>query len=69
MRKKRDKENTKQKLINRLRHRIKLLENVREHYEQNPTLMRNLKIANIELIQNDIESLKKILSSIHKLSR
>jgi len=64
MRKKRDKESAKQKLISRLRHRIKLLESTRQHYEQNPNLMRTLKIANIELVQNNIEVLKKLLTAI-----
>jgi len=58
------KENAKQKLINRLKHRIKLLEITKQHYEQNPTLLKNLKIANIELVQNDIETLKEILSDM-----
>ncbi len=64
MSKKKDKKSTKQKLISLLRHRIKLLESTRQHYEQNPILTKNLKIANIELVQNDIEALKKLLGAI-----
>jgi len=64
MKKKKDKKSPEQRLINWLQHRIRLLENAKQHYEQNPTLMKNLKMANIELIQNDIEVLKKTLSTI-----
>lgn len=64
MRKKKNKKGEKQKFITWLRHRIKLLENARQHYEQNPTLTKNLKIANIELVQNDIEALKKLLGAL-----
>jgi len=56
--------NTKQGLIDLLRHRLRLLESAKLHYEQNPALMPNLKLANIEIIQNDIEVLKEILSRI-----
>ena len=64
MRKKREKESAKQKLIDLLRHRITSLEGARQHYEQNPNLMRTFKIANAELVQNDIELLKKLLAAI-----
>ena len=64
MREKKDKESAKQKLINQLRHRIKLLEGTRRHYEQNQNLFRALKIANIELVQNDIEALQKTLKAL-----
>ena len=61
MRKKKDKKDSRQKLIIWLRRRIKLLQNARQHYEQNPSLAKNLKIANSVLIDNDIEDLKKLL--------
>lgn len=61
MRKKKDKKGARQELISYLRRRIKLLKSARQHYEQNPNLTKNLKIANIELVQNDIEALKKLL--------
>ena len=64
MKKKKDKKSPEQRLINWLQYRIRLLENAKQHYEQNPTLIKNLKMANIELIQNDIEVLKKTLSAI-----
>lgn len=64
MGKKIDKKNSEQELISWLRHHIKLLESARQHYEQNPNLLKNLKIANTELVQNDIEILKKLLSAI-----
>lgn len=63
MRKKTGRKNTEQGLIDLLRHRIRLLEGAKLHYEQNPTLMPNLKMANIEIIQNDIKFLKEILKS------
>jgi hypothetical protein len=64
MRKKKAKKSVKQELINLLQHRIKLLEIEKQHYGQNPTLMRNLKMANIELIQNDLATLRKILNEM-----
>jgi hypothetical protein len=64
MRKNKDAKSTKQKLTGQLRNRIRVLENARQHYEQNPSLRQTLKIANIELVQNDIEALKKLLSTI-----
>lgn len=51
-------------LINLLQLRLRALETEKRLYEQNPTLMKNVKIANIELIQNDIEDLKKSLTEI-----
>jgi len=53
-----------EKLISWLRRRIRLLENARQHYGQNPTLAKNLKIANSVLIENDIEDLKKLLDTL-----
>lgn len=64
MKEKKDRKSIKQRLINLLQHRIRLLEIEKQHYEQNPTLIKNLKMVNIELIQNDIEALKKVLSEI-----
>ncbi len=62
MNEKKNKKSAKQELINLLEYRIKSLEIEKQLYEQNPTLMKNIKMANIELIQNDIEALKKTLS-------
>lgn len=64
MREKTGKRNAKPGLIDLLRHRIRLLEGSKLHYEQNPALMPNIKMANIEIIQNDIEVLKEILNII-----
>ncbi len=64
MKKKKDKKSTKQKLIDLLQHRIRLLEIEKQNYEQNPTLLNNVKMANIEIIQNDIAALKETLSKI-----
>jgi len=62
--KKRDKKGLEQELINFLQLRIKSLEIERQLYEQNPNLMKNLKMMNIALIQSDIESLKNKLYKI-----
>jgi hypothetical protein len=64
MKKRKDKGNVKQRLVDLLQHRIRLLEIEKQHYEQNPALMNNVRIANIELIQCDIATLKKILSAV-----
>ena len=64
MKKKKDRQSLKQRLINWLRYRIRLLEVEKQNYEQNPTLMSNIKMANIEIIQNDKAALKKTLSEI-----
>ncbi len=64
MKKKKDKQSLGQVLINRLQHRIRLLEIEKQNYEQNPTLMKNVKMANIEIIQNDIAALRKTLIEI-----
>lgn len=64
MKKKKDRQSIKQRLINWLHHRIRLLEIEKQNYEQNPTLMRNIKMANIEIIQSDITALKKTLIEI-----
>jgi len=69
MEKKKDKQSVKQKLINWLKHRIRLLEIEKQNYEQNPVLMSNVKMANIEIIQNDIVVLKKTLSGIMEGSK
>jgi hypothetical protein len=61
MKTKKDKQDVRQGLIDLLQYRIRLLEMEKQHYEQNPTLMHNLKVANIEITQNDIAALKKIL--------
>jgi hypothetical protein len=62
---KRAKLTSQTKLIVWLMHRIKLLEGARQHYQQNPNLMKTLKIANITLVQNDIEALKELLDAIN----
>jgi len=64
MKKKKDKNNTKQELMNLLKYRIKTLQIEQQLYEQNPTLMKNIKIANVELIQGDLATLRKLLSDI-----
>lgn len=64
MKKKKDRQSIKQRLIDWLRHRIRLLEIEKQNYEQNPAFMSNIKMANIEIIQNDIAALKKTLIEI-----
>ncbi len=51
-------------LIDWLFYRMRLLDVERQNYEQNTALTQNIKAANIEIIQNDIEGLKKILRKI-----
>jgi hypothetical protein len=64
MKEKGNKNNLKQELIKLLEHRIRLLEIEKQNYDYNPTLMKNVKMANIVLVQNDIEDLEKILNQI-----
>jgi hypothetical protein len=64
MKEKKNKTNLKQELIKLLEHRIRLLEIEKQNYDYNPTLMKNVKMANIVLVQNDIEDLEKILNQI-----
>jgi len=64
MNKKKDKKSAKKELINLLQSRIKSLEIEKQHYEQNPNLMKNIKVFNIEEIQNDIEALKNISNAV-----
>ena len=64
MKEKKNKTNLKQELIKLLEHRIRLLEIEKQNYEYNPTLMKNVKMANIVLVQNDIEDLENILNQI-----
>ena len=64
MKEKKNKTNLKQELIKLLEHRIRLLEIEKQNYEHNPTLMKNVKMANSVLVQNDIEDLEKILNKI-----
>lgn len=54
--------NTKEELTGLLRKRLKLLNAAKQHYEQNPNLAKNVKMANIELVQNDMVSTRKALS-------
>lgn len=64
MKKKKDRQDRRQKLISWLKHRIRLLEIAKQHYGQNPNLMKNVKVANVEIIQSDIAALKKLLIEI-----
>ncbi len=64
MKKKKNRQGIEQKLVHWLKHRIRLLENAKQHYEQNPNLMKNIRTANIEIIQSDIAALKKLLIDI-----
>ncbi len=51
----------KQKPVDPLWYRLRLLENTKTLYEQNPNLPANVKMANIQLVQNDIVAFKKKL--------
>jgi hypothetical protein len=73
MRRKKDKGVAKGALKNLLMRRIKLLKNSRQHYEQNPNLMRNVRMANIEIIQKQARFfpnfllVSRVTSSIRKI--
>jgi len=54
------------KLIIWLMRRIRLLESAEQHYDQNPNLPQNVRIANRVLVNNDIEHLKKLLDILAK---
>lgn len=64
MRKKKDEQTPEQKFISWLKRRVRQLEMAKQHYEHNPNLMRNIKMANIEIIQSDIASLRELLDRI-----
>lgn len=64
MNKKKNKKDVKQGLIDLLKSRVKSLEIQKRLYEQNPVLMKNIKIANTEIIEGDLAVLRKILSQI-----
>jgi len=49
------------KPINPLWYRLRQVENTKTLYEQNPNLPPNVRIANIQLVQNDIAAFKKRL--------
>ncbi len=51
----------KEKSFDPLWYRLRLLENTKTLYEQNPNLPPNVKMANIQLVQNDIVAFKKRL--------
>ncbi len=42
-------------------YRLRQLENTKTLYEQNPNLPQNVRMANIQLVQNDIVAFKKRL--------
>ncbi len=51
----------KQKPVDPLLYQVRLMENTKTLYEQNPNLPANVKMANIQLVQNDIVAFKKKL--------
>ena len=48
-------------LIDLLWHRLRKLENTKALYEQSPNLPLNVRMANVQLVQNDIATFKKKL--------
>ncbi|MBU1999093.1 MAG: hypothetical protein ABIG46_06410 [Candidatus Omnitrophota bacterium] len=66
--KKKTKKSTQELSRKVLRYRIKALENENRLCEQNPTLMPNVKMANIELIKSDLDALKKVLLKLGLVS-
>lgn len=57
-----------EKPFNPLRYQLRALENTKILYEQNKNLPVNVRMANIQLVQNDIVALKKRLKKSNKLS-
>jgi hypothetical protein len=51
----------KEKPFDPLWFQLRRLENMKRLYEQNPNLPPNVRMANIQLVQNDIIDLKKKL--------
>lgn len=66
MRKKTYKKNTKKQILELLEQRLKILQSAMQSFEQNQALMKNVRMANIELIQNDITGLKESLRKLRK---
>ena len=64
MKKRQDKKNPRQRLIDWLKYRIRLLEAEKQNFALNLTFMKNVKTANIEIIQNEIETLKRVLNEV-----
>ncbi|MDD4894625.1 MAG: hypothetical protein PHW54_04845, partial [Candidatus Omnitrophica bacterium] len=50
-------------------YRMRLLDVERQNYEQNSALMQNIKTANVEIIQNDIEDIRGALNKILRISK
>ena len=50
-----------QRPVDPLWFRLRQLENTKALYEQNPNLPANVRMANVQLVQNDIIALKKRL--------
>ena len=48
-------------LIDLLWYRLRILENTKTFYEQNPNLPPNVRRANVQLVQNDTAAFKKRL--------
>ncbi|MCX5697357.1 MAG: hypothetical protein NTU54_05265 [Candidatus Omnitrophica bacterium] len=51
----------KEKPVDPLCYGLRMLENTKALYEQNPNLPPNVRMANIQLVQNDIVAFKKKL--------
>jgi len=69
MKKKKVTESADSILIDWLLYRMRLLDVERQNYEQNSALMQNIKTANVEIIQNDIEDIRGALNKILRISK
>jgi len=58
----------KEKPVDPLWFRLRQLENTKTLYEQNPNLPANVRMANIQLVQNDIAAFKKRLKKRIRLT-
>lgn len=61
-------ERIKQEPFDPLWYRLRRLENTRMLYEQNYTLPPHVRMANVQLVQNDIIALKKRLKKRLRLT-
>ena len=68
MKRKNNKKSDKRELISLLRNRIKALESARQNYAQNFNLAKNVRIANTVAVENDLETLKELLTALTKIS-
>jgi len=48
----------KEKPFDPFSYQLRMLENTKTHYEQNPNLPSNVRMANVQLVQNEISAFR-----------